>query len=992
MKFEEMLFLKESYAETLENYNLVLNKEKRFGWDWIIVTASNINQAESYRTQIKYRLEQGIIPDVRIDVIPDYDNKRIGSGGATLNVLKFISENDSEWKNKKILLIHSGGDSKRIPQYSACGKLFSYVPRSLIDNKPSTLFDEFMVTLSLVPEKLKEGILIVSGDVLLLFNYLQIDLNNDNAFAVSIKSPVEIGKNHGVFLTDDNYCMNKFLHKCSVEDLKNHGAVDKNGMVDIDTGIVWMDNNIATDLLDLLKTNNKLDNDKFEQYINDVNRLNFYGDIIYPLSNFGTIEEYISLPSENIYDENLKQCRYNIWDKLKKYKLKVIKTSPSKFIHVGTTNELRYLNSNAEKDYNFLDWKNSILTNRNIENVSIINSLIDDESIIGKGSFIENSIINQSRVGKDSVISGVKLKNNVPDNTVLNLLPIIIDNHKYYVLRIYGNMDNPKEENILFSKKINEVLKFYNSTDEFLYKDNKRTLWDANLYEICETEEKTQEFLNLFLKIFDCEATQEEFEKWKRSKRISLSNSFIKSDMDGIVNRQSNLDIKIRANVIVEEFNKKASLEDCLKYITKKNVLKIVNEINKFRTEKNYKLDILISHIMKKYSDIFPNKSLELENQAYEKIKNSLEYNKYEYKINRPKETIEVNKPVRINFGGGWSDTPPYCIENGAAVLNAAIYLNDKFPIKVTVSKNNKNVYEFESVDLKSSVKYTTKDALKQFKVVGDPFILSKAVLCALGVVESDYLDEYGIKIVTEVHVPAGSGLGTSSILTGTIIEAVAKFYGVDLNEKQVFDLVLQVEQMVSTGGGWQDQIGGLTPGIKLITTEPGNNQKYQIDYLSFNKNVEELEERMVLVYTGQRRIAKNLLRKIMNQYITNDKKSVNVLSEIRKIAAEMKEELETGNVDNFGNMLYNHFNLVMKMDAGITNVCINHIIKTCEDMISGVTIAGAGGGGFLFMILKKGIDKKQLEDKLYDIYKDNGVKVYDCKFVKDFNVNKVDI
>ena len=120
MNFEEMLFLKESYNETLENYNLILNKTKKFGWDWIIITASNNKQAQSYQTQIDYRKEQGLIPDVRIDIIPDENEKRIGSGGATLNVLSFLKNNDKDWYKKRILLIHSGGDSKRIPQYSSC--------------------------------------------------------------------------------------------------------------------------------------------------------------------------------------------------------------------------------------------------------------------------------------------------------------------------------------------------------------------------------------------------------------------------------------------------------------------------------------------------------------------------------------------------------------------------------------------------------------------------------------------------------------------------------------------------------------------------------------------------------------------------------------------------------------------------------------------------------------------------------------------------------
>lgn len=72
-------------------------------------------------------------------------------------------------------MIHSGGDSKRVPQYSACGKLFSPVPRVLPNGKRSTLFDEFMISMSGVAARMNAGMLVCSGDVLLLFNPLQID-------------------------------------------------------------------------------------------------------------------------------------------------------------------------------------------------------------------------------------------------------------------------------------------------------------------------------------------------------------------------------------------------------------------------------------------------------------------------------------------------------------------------------------------------------------------------------------------------------------------------------------------------------------------------------------------------------------------------------------------------------------------------------------------------------------------------------------------------
>lgn len=985
MNFEEMLFLKESYNETLENYNLILEKKKSFGWDWVIITASNDTQAKSYESQINYRKEQGMLPEVRIDVIPDEGNKRIGSGGATLNVLKFLNENDKFWNDKKILIIHSGGDSKRIPQYSACGKLFSHVPRSLIDNKPSTLFDEFMVTLSLVPDRLKPGILVVSGDVLLLFNYLQLDVLSENALAISMKEKVNIGQNHGVFLTDKSGNLIEFLHKNSEKELIKKGACDDHNMVDIDTGLIWLDSNITKDLLSLIMSDNQVDDDKKVKYINDINRLSFYGDLLYPLSANGNLEDYLNSSAEGINDSNLEECRRNIWKLLKKYSMKVIKTFPSKFIHVGTTNELRELNISASKNYSFLNWKNNILTNINFENCSVINSLIKENVIIKEGSFIEDSILENANIGKNSILTGTKFSGNLPDDTVLHVLPIVIKDTIYYVARVYGVYDNPKDVNRYMNKDFNEFIKENNLSKEMIWDDvNNLTLWDANIYELCKTEDEALNAYERLIRMCSGVATANDIQIWKNADKISLAKSFMLANMDLITFKQDEIDNLIRANLILNDFKSGCNVIDCCKYINKKNVVKIVELLSKNRDEKNYRLDFLLSYITDKYSELFPMKSDYFVNECYKKIGNALDVVTNNYQINEPKEEVVIKKPVRINFGGGWSDTPPYCFENGGTVLNASVFLNDQMPIEVKISKYKKGKYKFASIDLNAQVEYDNKNDLNHFNKVGDPFILSKASLYSLNIFESEFLEKYGIEITTNVNVPAGSGLGTSSILIGAIIIALAKFYRIKLSNQDIFNLILKTEQNISTGGGWQDQIGGILPGIKLISTNFGFQQKYDIQNIEFNNITKELENRMVLIYTGQRRIAKNLLRKMMNKYMKNDKIAKDILKKIQYYALSMKLELEKGSVDSFANLLTEHFNMIKEIDKGVTNVCIDHIISSINNLISGYTIAGAGGGGFLFVVLRNGVDKKHLEERINLIYRDNGIKVYNCSFVKD--------
>ena len=198
-----------------------------------------------------------------------------------------------------------------------------------------------------------------------------------------------------------------------------------------------------------------------------------------------------------------------------------------------------------------------------------------------------------------------------------------------------------------------------------------------------------------------------------------------------------------------------------------------------------------------------------------------------------------------------------------------------------------------------------------------------------------------------------------------------------------MYDVVLSMEQLMSTGGGWQDQVGGLTRGIKMITTVAGLDQKIQVTPVSLKPEVlEELQERFALIYTGQRRLARNLLREVVGGYIGNRPESLDALHKMKRVAALMQFELEQGNIDGFAGLLNLHWELSIQLDQGSTNTCIEQIFLACEDLIDGKFISGAGGGGFLQVILKKGITKEDLRERLYSIFQDSGVDVWECELI----------
>jgi fucokinase len=95
-----------------------------------------------------------------------------------------------------------------------------------------------------------------------------------------------------------------------------------------------------------------------------------------------------------------------------------------------------------------------------------------------------------------------------------------------------------------------------------------------------------------------------------------------------------------------------------------------------------------------------------------------------------------------------------------------------------------------------------------------------------------------------------------------------------------------------------------------------------------------------------------------------------------------MKFELERGNVEEFANLLNYHWELSKKVDKGSTNTLIDQIFASVDEFTAGKLVCGAGGGGFLQVILKKGVDKASVRARLKDVFEDSAVDVWDCTLV----------
>ena len=120
----------------------------------------------------------------------------------------------------------------------------------------------------------------------------------------------------------------------------------------------------------------------------------------------------------------------------------------------------------------------------------------------------------------------------------------------------------------------------------------------------------------------------------------------------------------------------------------------------------------------------------------------------------------------------------------------------------------------------------------------------------------------------------------------------------------------------------------------------------------------------------------------MIGRYVGNEPDSVNALNEIQRLAALMRFELERGHVDDFAKLLNDHWELSKKIDAGSTNTLIDQIFDSIADLIDGRMVCGAGGGGFLQVILKKGVSKETVHNRLKEVFQDNEVDVWNCTLI----------
>ncbi len=1024
-------FLQQAHRNNWEQYLAALNPAApaaRRGWDLILLTASDEGQAAMVRQQLDWRRDAGLLPaGARFAVVPDPGGQRIGSGRATLAAL--AQARDAQ----RTLIIHSGGDSKRLPHCSASGKLFARVPRTLPDGRASTVFDEFLISLAGLAGLLPPGALVASGDVLLVFDHLQLTFARPGVVGVAAATPIEMGLRHGVYVTDTRgHRVRAYLHKPGRGELARWDAI-QDDTVQLDTGLVWFDSPTIERLLHLAEAPELA-----------AAGLNLYGDLLLPLSASTDYDAYLADTSDGPATPSLRAARRVIWDQLRGTPFTVERLQPAVFVHFGTSAEYWRMTAGDPALAELCGWERQVASYA--PGIScdgplvLINAAVEAPCAPGPAPLLvtDSRLTAELRWEGAGIIAGVHSAQpiSLPPDVVLDQLPLTDG----FATRLFGLRDDPKAgpadpRGTFLNRPWAEWLAAAGIAPQTLWPETPwpgidppaATLWNARLFPVHADREVS---LALTLPLLDPAAAPAGWRgEWEGAVRTSLGESYAGSDRAALLALTTGLEEHVASRRFLAGVTAERPAAEAAPLLGRKSLLggsagraaRLLGEADPLLRLRGYIALGQATHEAAWTDRAFETLAAMIAPVAAAGLAATtgvgtpaLASTARRQPRWQPRQragapqVYRVAAAARIDLGGGWTDTPPHSIERGGTVLNAALTLNGVHPIFAETALLAEPRLVLESCDLDTKIEPRTAGEVLRYADPSDPFALHKASLVLSGIVPADSdpaapIAEIlaalggGVRLTTGASIPRGSGLGTSSILAGAVLASLDQMSagagGREAGPRQawapdiprLFDEVLCLEQMLTTGGGWQDQAGGLTGGIKLVTTRPGLPQRLQVAPVALSERTRgEMGRRLLLVYTGQQRLAKDLLRHVMARWMGRDPEMVWILKEIARLAVAMRDALLAGDVDGFGRLLGEHWEINKRMDPGCTNPFIDGLFETMRPCIHGGKLAGAGGGGFAFVIGKGSDCMDALSAALARRYPGTRVGVWRCAIPED--------
>jgi D-glycero-alpha-D-manno-heptose-7-phosphate kinase len=298
---------------------------------------------------------------------------------------------------------------------------------------------------------------------------------------------------------------------------------------------------------------------------------------------------------------------------------------------------------------------------------------------------------------------------------------------------------------------------------------------------------------------------------------------------------------------------------------------------------------------------------------------------------------IRAKAPLRISFGGGGTDVPPFPELEGGCVLSATI---DRYAWGTLRPRHDGGLC-IESRDFGTSLSYSSRRDM----VLDGELDLAKAAIRRL---TGDY--DQGFDLYLHSDAPPGSGLGSSSAMMVAMVGLLKEWKGLALTDYEIAETAHQIERTdLAIAGGMQDQYAAAFGGVNFIEFRA---DRVVVNSLRLGRDIlNELEYNLLLVDTGRVRLSSNIIADQVARYERRETDSVDALRQIKGIAIEMKDRLLHRKWDDFGRLLDEEWQQKKRMSDRISSPEIDELYRFALDHGAiGGKITGAGGGGFLLL------------------------------------------
>lgn len=297
--------------------------------------------------------------------------------------------------------------------------------------------------------------------------------------------------------------------------------------------------------------------------------------------------------------------------------------------------------------------------------------------------------------------------------------------------------------------------------------------------------------------------------------------------------------------------------------------------------------------------------------------------------------------PVRVDPAGGGTDAPPFCIEHGGLVVNLGVSKHAYATVDRLPAGNGVTIW---SHDLQQGV---TAECASELPTEQLEFLQA--------FVRRLVPNEDSVLLVTDTDTPPGAGLGGSGALGVAVVAAIERAYGREHSPADIARLSNEIERIdLGYPGGDQDSFGAALGGFnKLERQTCGTTIPHRLNVPDEFRLI--IEQNSLLVYTAEAHISGNIHQDIIDSYRKENSSTLAAMFELRSAAEKISEALEKGDLEAYANAMATSCENLYRLHPGCNSESHRKVFRELDDLILAGKTCGAGGGGFIFVLVKPG-------------------------------------